>query len=124
MLIIYITSFFTKFFIFLQIFLLKRLTFEKVQIIVIQSNKIQLEYMKPKLTKEQKFLIWKLSKQEFSQWTLKIYIQRVKSGKMTIDALNPLERQFYDIFTTENATERFAKFQEAYDLMQKELKDI
>ena len=124
MLIVYIISFLTKFFIFLQIFLSKHLTFIKVQIIVIQSNKIQLEYMKPKLTKEQKFLIWKFSKQEFSQFTLKIYIQRVKSGKMTLDALSPLERKFYDIFTTENATERFAKFQEAYDLMQKELEEI
>lgn len=79
---------------------------------------------KQKLTPEKKFLIWHFSNKGFTQRTLALRIQEIKRGVITLDALNPLERQLYDIFTTENATERFAKFQEAYELMQKELKDI
>ena len=79
---------------------------------------------KQELTPEKKFLIWHFSNKGYTQSTLALRIQEIKRGVITLDTLNPLERQFYDIFTTENATERYAKFQEAYDLIQKELKDI
>jgi hypothetical protein len=79
---------------------------------------------KQKLTPEKKFLIWHFSNKEFTQRTLALRIQEIKRGVITLDALSPLERQLYDIFTTENAIERIAKFQEAYELMQKELNEI
>ena len=79
---------------------------------------------KQTLTPEKRFLIWHFSKNKFTKATLQKYIQEIKRGRITLDALNPLEMQLYDFFTTENATERFAKFQEAYELMQKELEEI
>lgn len=79
---------------------------------------------KQNLTPEKRFLIWRFSNKGFTQRTLALRIQEIKRGVITLDTLNPLERQFYDIFTTENATERVAKCQEAYDLIQKELKKI
>ena len=65
-----------------------------------------------------------LFKKSFTNLTLKVYNAKIKRGVITIENLNPLEKQFYDIFTAKNATERIAKCQEAYDLMQKELNEI
>ena len=79
---------------------------------------------KQNLTPEKRFLIWHFSKNKFTKATLQKYIQEIKRGVITLDTLNPLERQLYDIFTTENAIERIAKFQEAYESMQKELNEI
>lgn len=79
---------------------------------------------KEQLTQEKNFLLWHYSKKGYTNLTLKVCNSKIKRGVITIENLNPLERQFYDIFTTENATERLAKFWEAYELMQKELKEI
>lgn len=79
---------------------------------------------KEQLTQEKKFLLWHYSKKGYTNLTLKVCNAKIKRGVITIENLNPLEKQFYDIITTKNATERIAKCQEAYDLMQKELNEI
>ena len=90
---------------------------------VMQFNKKSMN-KKQKLTQEKKFLLWYYSKKSCTNLTLKVYNAKIKRGVITIENLNPLEKQFYAIFTAKNATERIAKCQEAYDLMQKELNEI
>lgn len=79
---------------------------------------------KQKLTQEKKFLLWYYSQKSFTNLTLKVCNAKIKRGVITIENLNPFEKQFYDVLTTENAIERFAKLQEFYELMRKELNEI
>jgi hypothetical protein len=79
---------------------------------------------KPKLTQEQKFLIFLYSQKGFKESTLRLRIQEIKNNKITMENLSPFEKQFYDIFTIKDTGERYVKCQEAYDLLEKELNEI
>lgn len=79
---------------------------------------------KPKLTKEQKFLMLRASKEIKNIKRLSVVNSQIRTGKITMSKTTFIEKIAFDILTTENATERFGKLQEAYQLMQKELNEI
>lgn len=79
---------------------------------------------KPKLTQEQKELIYAFSKKGLTDNTLKIRISEIKNNKIAIDKLSYFENKFFKIFTIDDAREFFTACEEEKKKLTQELNEI
>jgi len=79
---------------------------------------------KPKLTPEQKELIYAFSKRGLTDNTLKIRISEIKNNKITMSDLSYFEKKYFEIFTIDKALEFVAACQEEKEKLKQELNEI
>lgn len=80
---------------------------------------------KPNLTQEQKFLIKLYSKKSLTDKTLTIYIQQIKSNKITMSNISYFEKRYFELFDgSKDQLEFFAACQEEKKKLQQELDEI
>ncbi len=89
---------------------------------------------KPNLTQEQKFLIKLYSKKSLTDKTLKIYIQQIKSNKITMSDISYFEKRYFELFDRDknqlqfdrdkDQLEFFAACEQEKDKLQQELNEI
>ena len=87
---------------------------------------------KPKLTQEQKFLMKVYSKKSLTDKTLKIYIQQIKSNKITMSNISYFEKRYFEIFSRNkdqlefftDQLEFFTACEQEKDKLKQELNEI
>jgi hypothetical protein len=89
---------------------------------------------KPKLTQEQKFLMKLYSKKSLTDKTLKIYIQQIKSNKITMSNISYFEKRYFELFDRDknqlqfdrdkDQLEFFTACEQEKDKLQQELNEI
>ena len=89
---------------------------------------------KPNFTQEQKFLIKLYSKKSLTDKTLKIYIQQIKSNKITMSDISYFEKRYFELFDRDknqlqfdrdkDQLEFFAACEQEKDKLQQELNEI
>lgn len=80
---------------------------------------------KPNLTQEQKFLMKLYSKKSLTDKTLKIYIQQIKSNKITMSNISYFEKRYFELFDRDkDQLEFFAACEQEKDKLKQELNEI
>lgn len=80
---------------------------------------------KPKLTKEQRQLMYIFSKKGFTDNTLKIRISEIKNNKITMSDISYFDKRYFELFDgNKDQLEFFTACEQEKDKLQQELNEI